>query len=362
MNGTTQYSPLHSVVAIIGERGSQKLEIVTAICERLSSPFEKAISSGTAIRGGRIEDRYISVFDVPPVRENPDVFAKCVGMADLCVVVLDPQRGMDKEIKEQMFVLHWLDIDNIYFAVVKTEGANGQQLDDFDQEIYDFIWNHCIDSEHYILSVSKTDVSDIFDLFSSDEQAEEVGDTGQKFRLDIFDAPVSAAGNAILWGKVRSGSAEIGDEVEIQANGRRQITQIRKASSFGRNLKAIKPGGIIALELADHPEFLTGNACTVSSPGHISYRSYFDRVVTIIFPQEKVGEKIELWDGKVLDICFRFGATTAKVIFPHVGDTLTNGDDALLVGFSFSVPVPVVRDDRFFILHSGNIVGMGRIC
>ncbi|HAT86599.1 MAG TPA: hypothetical protein DCS30_12025 [Rhizobiales bacterium] len=348
-------------VAITGQRTSGKSEIASAVYNHLSHRYGQIALDDVPVYCGQTSDHSLTIFDVPALRDSPDAFARCVSMADLCVVILNPQQGLDEQVKEQILALHWLDIENLYFAVCEDEDIDPEQLNEFVQEIYDFIWGNSIDSEYFILVVSTSNLDDIFDLPSNVKPPEENDHAGHEFRLDILAASGGETGNYTLWGKVKSGSASIGTKVELQANGHRHITHINKAGIFGRDTQMVKVGNFITLELATDPDFLMEPGCILSSPDYLSYRSCFDRVSMVIFTKEETGEEIEIDHGQDLDICFGFGAITAEIAFPHIGDNL-GGGDSLVVRLSFSKPIPAISDDQCLILHNRKIIGMGRIC
>ncbi|OQY18172.1 MAG: selenocysteine-specific translation elongation factor [Desulfobacteraceae bacterium 4572_35.1] len=282
------------------------------------------------------------VIDVPGHEKFINNMLAGVGGIDLVLLVVDCMEGVMPQTHEHLHILNLLQIPRGIVVLTKVDLAEEEWLDIVEEEIREEVSGTFLKNAPFcrVSSISGLGISELIDTIVSASEQIPQRDSDGPMRLPIDRHFTMAGFGTVVTGTLLTGSAHVGDSVEILPPGEK--VRIRDIQIHGKKEEVALCGQRVALNLAGLERSTIQRGSVVATPG--------------IFEQtSRVDARLTLLDDSPRSLKFRdpvhFYLGTARVVGLIAlldRDQLEPGETAL-VQIHLDRPLVAHRQDRFII-------------
>jgi elongation factor Tu len=182
-------------------------------------------------------------------------------------------------------------------------------------------------------------------------------DTDKPFLMPIEDVFTISGRGTVVTGRVESGKAVVGEEVEIVGFKETMKTTITGVEMFNKELKEAIPGDNVGLLLRGVKKDEVERGQVIAKPGSITpHRKFKAKIVTL--KKDEGGRHTPFFNGYRPQFYFRTTDVTGNITLPEGREMVVPGDE-VEVTVELVSNVAMDKELKFAVREGGRTVGAG---
>ncbi|MCA1796408.1 MAG: selenocysteine-specific translation elongation factor [Geobacteraceae bacterium] len=337
----------HIIVGTAGHVDHGKTELIGALSgiktDRLKEEQQRGISIDLGFAAFKLDNgEQIGVIDVPGHEKFISNMLAGIGGIDMVLLVVDANEGVMPQTVEHLQILDLLNIPRGIIVMTKIDLVEQDWADIVEEEIREAVQGTFLAEAPVarVSSITGTGINDLTTMIEAQAAQIPERDADGPMRLPI-DRHFSVAGfGTVVTGTLLTGTASIGDNVEILPLG--EQVRIRDIQVHNKKCTEARCGQRVALNLAGLQRENLHRGCVVATPGIFEQTSRIDARLTLLedAPRPlKFRDPVHLYLGT---------SRVVGVVALLDRDQLEAGESAL-VQVHLDKPLVAHREDRFII-------------
>ena len=344
---------MQKVIGLSGHIDHGKTTLVKALTGENTDRLVEEQKRGMTIDiGFAFLNDSITLIDVPGHEKFVKNMMAGVSGIDIAMLVVAADDGVMPQTREHFEILNLLDIPKGIIVINKIDLADDDLLDLVELDISELVEGTFMEKSS-IIRVSATTMQGISELNSTllnickDVSAKD--DRGI-FRMHVDRAFSMKGYGTVVTGTVNSGSAKVGDTLELLPDGKN--TRVRSLQSHGKDVQSVKLGDRAAINLQGINKMIISRGSQISEPNYLKSIKQMGVSLHHLSSSKKPivqNQRVRVHLG-TQEVMARIALTSTNALVP--------GSDAAAL-LRLEKPLVASRNDKFIIRSYSPILTIG---